>query len=256
MFIKEAFNKLYKEDNAFSRHLSLFSLCGIIGLYDAYVLNTGIESLDIIQKTGYALVWILYSLYFVGYETIFMHERKLPEIDLNPLKIIFNKPMLFVVGVSILLLVAKFLPEYLGIAFLLELLLAVPLTAIQAGFSYNYNSEDVLSYIKRFSLNDYFSLLFKRILFFICTYVLVSVIIFVIFFVFGFIIGFGGVSLHLFEASDVSLMIGSLQVIITKLSNYISGILFVYLLSITCLIWDYELIKMKEREDEDNRNND
>ena len=256
MFIKEAFNKLYKGEEAFSRHLSLFSLCGIIGLYDAYVLNAGIESLGLIQKAGYALVWVLYSLYFVGYETIFMHERKLPEIDSNPLKIIFNKPLLLVVGVSILLLVAKFLPEYLGIAFLLELLLAVPLTAIQAGFSYNYNSDDVMSYVKRFSLNDYFSLLFKRILFFICTYVFVSLFIFIIFFVFGFVFGFGGVALHLFEAADVGLMIGSLQAIITKLSNYVSGILFVYLLSITCLVWDYELIKMKERENENTWNND
>ena len=256
MFVKEAFNKLYKGEEAFSRHLSLFSLCGIIGLYDAYVLNTGIESLGLIQKAGYALVWVLYSLYFVGYETIFMHERKLPEIDSNPLKIIFNKPLLLVIGVSILLLIAKFLPEYLGIAFLLELLLAVPLTAIQAGFSYNYNSDDVLPFVKSFSIGEYFGLLFKRILFFICAYFLVSVIIFVIFFVFGFVIGFGGVALHLFEVADVSLMIGSLQAIITKLSNYISGILFVYILSITCLVWDYELIKMKEREDENIGNND
>lgn len=256
MFVKEAFNKLFKGENAFSRHLSLFSLCGIIGLYDSYVLNNGLESLDIIQKTGYTIVWILYSLYFVGYETIFMHERNLPEIDLNPLKRIFNKPLLIVVGVSILLLTAKILPEYLGVAFILEILLAVPLTAIQAGFSYNYNSDDVWNYVKRFSLNDYFSLLFKRILFFICTYILVSAIIFVIFFVFGFVIGFGGVAFHLFEAADVSLMIGSLQAIITKLSNYISGILFVYLLSITCLVWDYELIRMKERENENIWNND
>ena len=113
-----------------------------------------------------------------------------------------------------------------------------------------------MSYVKRFSLNDYFSLLFKRILFFICTYVFVSLFIFIIFFVFGFVFGFGGVALHLFEAADVGLMIGSLQAIITKLSNYVSGILFVYLLSITCLVWDYELIKMKERENENTWNND
>ena len=256
MFVKEAFNKLYKGEEAFSRHLSLFSLCGIVGLYDAYVLNSGIDSLSIYGTIGYAIIWILYSMYFIGYETIFLHERNIPEIDLRSFKIVLNKPLMFIFAISLLTLTAKFFPQYLGMAFLLELLLAVPLTAVQAGFSYNYNTDNVLPFVKSFSLNEYFSLLFKRILFFICAYVLVSVIIFIIFFVVGFVIGFGGVYLQMFEAADVSLMIGSLQVIITKLSNYISGILFVYILSITCLVWDYELIKMKERENEDFRNND
>lgn len=253
MFVKEAFQKLYNGEDVFSKHLSLFSLCGIIGLYDAYVLNSGINSVGLYEKIGYAIVWTLYSIYFVGYETIFLHERSIPEVDLNPLKIVFNKPLLFVVGISILLLTAKFLPQYLGLAFLLELLLAVPLTAIQAGYSYNYNTDDILPFVKSLSMRNYLSLLMKRILFFICAYLFVSTVIFVLFFVFGFIIGFGGVTLHLFEVSDVSLMMSSIQSVITKLSNYISGILFVYVLTICCLVWDYELIK--EKDNENIRNN-
>ena len=256
MFVKEAFKKIYSGEDVSSRHLALFSLCGIVGLYDAYILNSGIDSIGLYEKIGYASVWILYSIYFVGYETIFLHERKLPEIDTNSFKIVCNKPLMLVVGISILMLIAKFLPEFVGITFILELLLAVPLTAIQAGYSFNYNSDNVLPFVKLFSIGDYIMLMLKRILFFTCAYIFVSTVIFIIFFVVGFIIGFSGVSLHLIDASDISMIVSSYQVIITKLSNYISGILFVYVLSIICLVWDYELIKMKERYNEDFQNND
>lgn len=255
MYIKEAFKKIYSgDDNSFSRHLALFSICGIIGLFDAYVITNGIKSISLYETIGYAFAWIVFSLFFIGYETIFLHDRNIPEVDFNSLKIVFNKPLMLIFAVSLLTLTAKFAPQYLGIAFLAELLLAVPLTAIQAGYSYNYNTDDVLPFVKSFSIGEYFSLLFKRILFFICSYIIVSVIIFIVFFIVGFIIGFTGVAFFGHEISDLVLTAGAFQNIIAKLSNYLAEILFVYILSISCLVWDYELIKTKEGKNEDIRN--
>lgn len=248
MFIKEAFKKIYKGENIFSKHLTLFSVCGMLGLFDAYVVSNGITNLESYEKFFYVIVWVLFSMFFIGYETLFLHDRSLPETDLNSFKIVLNKPLMFVFAVGILLVFAKVFPEYLFIAMLLELFLAVPLTAVQAGFSYNFDSDSVSAYVKNFSLNDYIVLLLKRILIFICAYIFISLVIFIIFFVFGFVVGFGSAFLYKIPIQDISLMVGSFQAVIVKLSNYISSIISVYVFSICSLVWDYELIKTKERE--------
>ena len=246
MYIKEAFKKLFTGDDVFSRHLTLFSICGLVGLYDAFISVNGLENTEMYGQIGYALVLILYSMFFLGYETLFLHERNLPDINLNSFKIVFCKPLFLVFLASVLLVLAKFSPEHLTLAFILELLLAVPLTAIQAGYSYNFNNENVITFLKSFRFNDYISLLIKRVLLFICAYIFVSIVIFLIFFVAGFVIAL----IYQGDSAEISMFISSLQTVVVKLSNFISGILFVYILSIICLVWDYELIKMKERKNE------
>ena len=89
-------------------------------------------------------------------------------------------------------------------------------------------------------------MLIKRVLLFICAYIFVSIVIFLIFFVAGFVIAL----IYQGDSAEISMFISSLQTVVVKLSNFISGILFVYILSIICLVWDYELIKMKERKNE------
>lgn len=239
----EALNRIYKGKDAFVRQVSLFSICGIFGVLDFYFLADGIEVLNLFQIVFYLILWIIFSMYIIGYEVIFLNERQLPDIDLNPFRLAIKKPLIYILLLTIPLTAAKVSPKYVHVAFLVELLLAVPLTMIQAGYSYNYNEDEAYKLYENSSFKDYVVLFFKRVGLFALSYLIVSFIIFLIFFAAGVII----VLAYKGNIESVVVILTGNQFILTRLSNLIGGILLIYTLTISTLVWDYELIKTYEK---------
>ena len=77
--------KIYSGEKAFERHISLFSICGIAGILNAYIAlaNQGLIDISNIQKICFTILLIIFGMFFIGYETIFMHSREIPDIDSN-----------------------------------------------------------------------------------------------------------------------------------------------------------------------------
>ena len=235
----EALKRIYSGKDAFSRHLTLFSICGIMGLVDVYV-NT--EGVNLTGLWFYIIFCLLFALFITGFEIIFLKERELPDSDFRAFKLLLNKPMLFVALITSLIVLTKLFPQCAKLAFFIELILAVPMTLIQAGYSYNYNPDEAFSLFEKVSVKDYIVLLLKRAGLILLGYIIVSAIIFIIFFIVGIGIGISRRG----DLQSVGLIISSLQFTVTKLSNFIAGIFLVYVLTITALVWDYELIKTFE----------
>lgn len=243
----EGLKKLYCGEKAFERHLSLFSICGIVGIFSAYIALANQEIIEIsnIQKLGFATIPIIFTLFFIGYETIFMHTREIPDISLDSFKIALKKIPLIISLISICILIISLFTKYQYPAFCGEMIIAIPLTMMQAGFSYNYNNSEYKLLFHKFRVKEYFLLLIKRLWIVILSYITTYFLIFVIFFVIGIIIAI----YYKGNLSTISLTISSQQVTVEKLSNYIASILFTYIVSIGMLTWDYELLKTYEREE-------
>lgn len=240
----EGLKTLYSGKEAFQRHLTLFSLCGIFGLVDVCVAVDGVETLSLVAKIFYILSWFAFSVFIVGYEVLFLHERELPDVDFRPFKLFFQKPLIFFLIFVIPMTFAKIFPDYLRVAFVTEMLLAIPLTMIQAGFSYNYRAEEAYKLFENPSMKNYVGLFFKRLWVFLSSYIIVSFIIFLIFFLYGVCVAV----IHRGDMESVSLILSSSEFVITKLSNVLAGVLLIYSLTIATLVWDYELIKTYEKD--------
>ena len=238
--------KIYSGEKAFERHLSLFSICGIAGILSGYInlATQGIIEISNIQKIVFTILLIIFGLFFIGYETTFMHSREIPDIDSNSFKLALKKIpfIVFLIGIPILLI--SLFTKYQYTAFCIETIIAIPLTMMQAGFSYNYNNSEYNLLFHKFRVKEYFLLLIKRLWIVILSYITTYFIIFVIFFVIGIIIAiyYSG------NLNTISLTISSQQIAIEKLSNYIASILFTYIISIGILTWDYEILKTYEVE--------
>lgn len=238
--------KLYSGDKAFERQLSLFSICGIAGILSGYLNSAtqGIIEISNIQKIIFTILLIIFGLFFIGYETIFMHSREIPDIDTNSFKLALKKIpfIIFLIGIPILLV--SLFTKYQYTAFCIETIIAIPLTMMQAGFSYNYNNSEYNLLFHKFRVKEYFLLLIKRLWVVLLSYITTYFTIFIIFFIIGIIIAiyYSG------NLNTISLTISSQQIAIEKLSNYIASILFTYILSIGILTWDYEILKTYEVE--------
>ena len=236
--MREGLKCLYKGKDALSRQVALFSLCGIFGLVDIYYSINDFDG--VIPTILYVFLWIIFSMYIVGYEVIFLNERELPDINFRPFKLIVKKPLIYFLIFIIPMVIAKLFPEYVWAAFLTEMLLAVPITMIQAGYSYNFIEDEAYKLFENSSFWNYIKLFFKRILLFIGAYLAVSIVIFLIFFIIGLVLTIK------WDFEKVGLLISSNQYMIERLSNFFAGIFLVYVLTITTLVWDYELIKTYE----------
>ena len=240
--------KLYKGKNAFARQISLFSICGIAGLFNGYLaLETqGLAEVNISQKVVFSVFLIIFALFFTGFETLFMHDRELPDIDMQSIKLAFRKVpfLIFLTGVPFL--IVSLFTKYQYAAFCAETILSIPLTMMQAGFSYNYRNSDASLLFKKFRVKEYFMLLIKRLWVVIASHIVTFVFIFIIFFILG-------IALAIYFKGDVnaiSLAISSQQTAVAKLSDYITSVLLIYTLSIGVLVWDYEMLKTYEREEQ------
>jgi len=243
MKILEGINKIFHGNKAFERHLSLFSLCGIFGVLNVCYLSDGIEGLDSFQAICYTLLWIIFSVYIIGYEVLFLNERELPDVDFRPFNLIMKKPLIYFLLFVIPMSIVKFFPEYASAAFFVELLLAVPLTMIQAGYSYHFEEDESYKFFENSSFKDFFALVFKRLWLFMCSYIVVSLVVFVLFFIVGII----AVIAYKGNIENLIFNIISHRLIISKLSGIIGGVLLTYVLTISTLVWDYELIKTYEK---------
>ena len=238
----EGFVNLFASKEAFSRQITLFSICGMIGLLQGYI---ALGETDIIWKYILAIVSIIYTLFITGYEILFMKEREIPDVDLRSIKLLRNKIPFIVFIVCIpLSMVSLFAPHYQHLAFCIEAFLAVPLTMLQAGFSYNFADKDWNILFKNFKISDYILLFLKRIWIIILAYATTYTSIFCIFFAIGFIMAL----VYKGNLTEIGLVISSGEYAIKAIATYMTGILMVYTLTIGTLIWDYELIKTYERE--------
>lgn len=241
----EGIKKVFCGKDALTRQISLFSVCGIAGLINGYfILYSGnMNDMGLLAKILLTILLIIFALFFTGYEVIFLKERELPDIDMRSFKIALKKIpfIVFLAGVPILLV--SLYTKYSAAAFLIQALFALPLTMMQAGFSYNYDNNDAEKLFEKFVLKDYFVLFFKWLLVIGICYFLTLVLIFLIFLIGGLVL----VIMHKGDANSIALLISSQQTAIAKMANYLTGILLVYLLSIGTLVWDYDLIKTYEK---------
>ena len=196
-------------------------------------------------EIGLALLIILFSFFIVGFETEFLHTRKIPDSDINVLKIAAKKVPFIIFLIMIPLCMISVFSKYQYQAFCIETLLAIPLTMIQAGFSYNFENSDAFKLFHKFNAKDYFMLLIKRLWVVIAAYGITLLAVFVIFFIVGLTVAL----IYKGDVSTISLALSAKQTQIAKLSNYITAILLVYTLTIGVLVWDYELIKTYEAKD-------
>ena len=244
----EGLKYLYSGVNWKQRQLSLFSICGIAGLLNGFISPAGIEDIieiSIFNKIMITLALILFGLFITGYEIIFMHERRIPDIDMRSFKYAFNKIPFIVFLIGVPFLVVGLFTKYQYLAFCLETLFAIPLTMMQAGFSYDYNNNGAFMLFKKFKIKEYLLLLIKRLWVIIISYIITFALIFLIFFIAGIVIAFS----YKGDVSALSLTISSHQTMILKLSNYIMSILLTYILTSAALVWDYELITTGEMEE-------
>ena len=241
--MKDGFNRLFCGQNVFDRQLTLFSICGIIGLFQGYL---ALEPVDILWKYIFSGISILFTMFLTGYEIIFMKERRIPDIDMRSIKIIKNKIPFIVFLICIPLTFVSLFTKYQSQAFFIETLFAVPLSMMQAGFSYNFKDKDWKILFKRCSFTDYIILFLKRLWIIILAYAFTFTAIFVIFFTICFIT----VLLYKGDLAQIGFAVTSNEYAIKASATYITAILTVYSLTIGTLIWDYELIKTKEDANE------
>ena len=77
----EGIKTIYSGNNVLNKHIQLFSLCGIIGIMAGYLslVTQGINEIKPLDKGVIIIVQIIWLLFFTGFETIFLHQKSLPE---------------------------------------------------------------------------------------------------------------------------------------------------------------------------------
>lgn len=241
----EGLKALYSGDKSLQNQITLFSVCGIVGLFNGFLASEANNFNEVsisLKLFGFTLT-VLFAYLFTGFEIQFLRTRKIPDFDTDTFQIMKNiiPFSIFLIGVP--LIIATSFTKYQNAAFILEAILAVPLTMLQAGFSYSLDENNSTLLFKSFKFVNYVSLFFKRLWIIILSYITTFIIIFLIFFLLGVVIAF----IYKGDVNSIVLTINSQQAAIIKLSNYFTGILLVYILSLGTLVWDYELIKTHER---------
>ncbi len=237
----EGFVKIFTGKEAFTRGLTFFSICGIVGLFQGYI---ALGETNVLLKYSLTVISIIFTLFLTGYEILFMKERTLPDVDMRSIKIFKNKIPLLVFLICIPLALVSLFTKYQYQAFCIETVLAVPLTMMQAGFSYNFDDKDWKLLFQKFKISDYILLFLKRVWVIILAYAATFTIIFCVFFVIGLVIAIS----YKGDITTIGLTISSKEYAIRAISTYMTGILMVYTLTIGTLIWDYELITTYEKK--------
>ncbi len=243
----EGIKTLYTGKDAINRQICLFSVCGIMGLVNAY-LTLGMQNINevtTIQKTFLGILNLLFGLFFIGYETIFLHSRELPDINLETIKIGLKKVPFAIFLISIPITLLSLFSKSHYASFCADTLLAIPMIMILAGYSYNYKTNEAFQLFNKFCPKEYLILLLERIWVVTMSYMITFSIVFMMFLVAGIIIA----TVYKGDITTVGLLLSSKQVIIFKLTSYTTVILLTYIMSISILAWDYELITTAEQKD-------
>lgn len=240
----EALKLIYSGKDIINRQICLFSVCGTAGLINGYLAlaHRNINELTQLYKVFFALLILLFSLFFIGYETMFLHTRELPDINFETFMIALKKVPFMIFLIYIPVILTSIFTKYQYLAFCTETILSIPLTMLQGGFSYNFENTEAIKFFKKFTVKDYFLLLIKRIWIVLSAYAVTLSAVFLLFFIAGIVIA---IYYH-GDISTISFTISASQFAISKLANYITAILLLYTTSIGILIWNYELIKTYE----------
>lgn len=243
----EGIKVLYSGKDWLNRQICLFSVCGILGIINAY-LALGMQSINeitTIQKLLFAGLNLIFCLFFVGYETTFLRTRELPDISLEALKIGLKRTPFIVFLISIPITMLSLFSKQHYFVFCADTILAIPMVMLLAGFSYNYDNNEICKFFKIFRAKEYFTLLIERIWVVIMCYIITLSIIFTKIVVLCLIIAFT----YKGDVSTIDLLLSSKMIIIAKLASYIIIVLLTYILSIGTLAWDYELITTGEEKE-------
>lgn len=245
MYFKESIPKIFGGNASITRQLTLFSICGIMGLADIYVILNGFWNLALWAQITYVVLWLLFIMFFTGFEVIFLHERELPEADFRSFKIVFSKVLLAVVLFQVAIFALKLLIIDSWVIMFFDTLIAIPLVALQAGYSYNFDENDAFSLLKRTNLKDFILLFIKRVFVILVSYIIVFFI--VVTALIGLAIGILIASKGSSEA--ILYVFSSQQLILARLVLYVAGILLCYVVTNATLMWDFELIKTYESKE-------
>lgn len=248
----DGLKKLYKGEEAFQRQICLFSICGIAGLINGYIAlaEQSINDITLTLKIVFGIILCIFALFLVGYEILFMHEKEIPDINMQSFKLALNKVpfIIFIIGIPCLIM--SIFTKYQYHAFCAETIIAIPLTMLQAGFAINYSNKDYKKLFKIFRLKDYLLMLLKRLWIVIICYAITFALIFFIFFILGLVIAVW----YKGDANTIGMVISSRQLQLLKISNYLTSILLTYTLATGILIWDYDVIRTYEKEVADENN--
>ena len=107
MYIREGLQRILNGTECKTRHLALFSICGIIGLFEALAALKGVWSLKLYEQIIYIAVSVIFLFFFTGYETLFLKERELPDVDLRSFEIVFSKTLFVVFSIELVIFVIR-----------------------------------------------------------------------------------------------------------------------------------------------------
>ena len=244
-YLKEGIKKTFSGTDVLARHITLFSVCGIAALAEIFIgfAKQDLTVITIKQKVICSLIILLFTLFFTGYEVLFMKEREIPDIDMKVFKIFSNKIMFFVFFINAIITAMSIWTNFEYPLFISGFLLIVPLTMLQTGFSYNFDECGAFEFLKKFNLKDYIILSLKALwVFLVCNLVALGIV---------FVIILIALLIYLLvnhaEMLSAFMNIISHQIIITKLFYYLNGIVLTYVLTLGNLAWDYELIRTFEK---------
>ena len=243
----EGIKILYSGKDWINRQICLFSVCGILGIINTYLAleMQSVNEVTIAQKILFGTLNILFYLFFIGYETIFLRSRELPDISLEVFKVGLKSIPFIVFLISIPITMLSLFSKQHYFAFCADTILAIPMVMLLAGFSYNYDNNEICKFFKIFRAKEYFTLLIERIWVVIMCYIITLSIIFAKLVVVCLIIAFT----YKGDVSTIGLLLSSKMIIIAKLASYIIIVLLTYILSIGTLAWDYELITTGEEKE-------
>ena len=246
--MREGIKKLYNTENKYDKHITFFSLLGILSIAGAY-FNLG--KFDIIAANNKAYIWIimaeiLWTAYFTGYEMKFINNTLnnktdiFPEFDIKPFKAVKYLFPISVILINIFFIILSVFYE--NLTYLITVVVYMFITILQAGYCRNYRNNEILEPFHYFKMTDYITLLLKRFFVIIIAFLMSYGAVFAIILIAGIVILVSGFyKTHSF--TEIIFTAQSLQLALTKLSIYATTILFNYFTTIGLLGWDYDLAK-------------
>lgn len=226
------------------KQLCLFSICGLLGLGTGYLAlwQENYVEISLLQKILFVAMIMVFELFCVGYEILFLHKRELPEINIEIFRVATKKIPLIVWGITLIFHILGVFTKYTYFSSCALIILAIPLTIALAGYSYKYSGEKVSDVFKNTKLKDYLMLLLKRIWVVVVGYLFALAVVFVIGVTVGIVLGFQLKG----DVSAWAMFVSSHQQMIAKLGVFLMAIALSYSMFCGLLAWDYELIKTYE----------
>lgn len=251
-YFKEGLKKLYKEKDALDKQISIFSLLGIFSIamtyislehaYDTYISN--------IKVCIILTLYILWHMYFFCYETKFLNnalnsrDTILPEINLEPLKILKDVTPLAItlISTTLILFILHNPQKAFYYSTISDIVISFFITIFQMGYAKNLSNKEIIEPFKKIKNIDFIKYFFKRIWIYIGTALMSYGIVFLgmlVLTVIAIVSGF----INSQTFTDLIFSAQSSQMALVKLSTYSTNILYYYLSIMGLLAWDYDLAK-------------